>query len=129
MSKTFLVRIKPELEVDSYNGFTKARGWQGPVDETTANYLKTVKTGDHQPNLPHVFDVATHEEAKVIHEAETTVVSARIGTPTAPIPLDGVLGAPVSLDPPPPPAPSTDPVDPAPNKGGKDKGGKAQPTD
>lgn len=100
----YLVRIKPDVEVDSYNGFLKAKGWY-VVDDTTAKYLRTVKTGDHQPNLPLVFDVMTREEARVAAAAEALVEKPIVGTPDAPLGGDAppalvaALNTPATSDP------------------------------
>lgn len=85
---THRVRIKPELEVDSYNDFQKSKGFY-QVDAATAKWCETRRLNDHNPNAPHVFDVGLADEMSVIVAAETKVVTEKIGTVEAPLTLNG----------------------------------------
>ncbi len=67
---TLRARIRPEVDVNFYNSFTKGKWYE--VDEETAKYLRNCRVGDHVPNLPLVFEVMPLEEAQVLHKAETT---------------------------------------------------------
>lgn len=85
---THRVRIKPELEVDSYNDFQKSKGFY-QVDAATAKWCETRRLNDHNPNAPHVFDVGLADEMSVIVAAETKVVAAKVGTVEAPLTING----------------------------------------
>lgn len=84
---THRVRIKPELEVDSYNNFLKGNFYK--VDAATAKWCETRRLNDHNPNAPFVFDVGLADEMSVIVAAETKAVAEKVGTVEAPFMLDG----------------------------------------
>lgn len=83
----FLVRIKPHLPVSSYNEFFKDKGW-AKVSEEKAEWCRTRRINDHNPDAEFVFEVKTTDEAKAVVAAEQKV-SAPAGTPDAPIDMTG----------------------------------------
>lgn len=81
----FLVRIKPSSPCKEFNEFKKDKGWY-EVDKAKADWCRTRLLHDLHSEAPHVFDVVTKEEAKIVERLELKVVNPA-GTVDAPVKL------------------------------------------